>query len=75
MPNGLTVAFLEGIYDADHFDQEPLDRRYYTGQDIASLKKSVQSHGGDVDFFLSCEWPSGVTNNLARGSVEGRKST
>ena len=71
MPNGLVVAFLEGIYNAERFDKEPTDSRYYTNHEVESLKQTIQKRGGEVDFFLSCEWPENITNKLPEGSLEG----
>lgn len=71
MPNGLTIAFLEGVYNSEHFEQDTSEGRCYTKHDVESLKQTVESRGGDVDFFLSCEWPKDITKKLPEGSTQG----
>ena len=71
MPNGLTVAFVGGVYHEDYFEKDPSCDPFYTRHDILSLKNTAQSRGGEVDFLLSCEWPENITNNLPDGFIEG----
>ncbi|GMH33389.1 hypothetical protein BSKO_01223 [Bryopsis sp. KO-2023] len=69
---GLSVAFLDGIYDGDRFcDEDPVCSRYYTRKDVADLKEKVNAWEGDIDILLTCEWPDGILKGLAKGAAEG----
>lgn len=69
---GLSVAFLDGTYEAEKYtDTESSTRRYYTEADVAKLKKMVRGWEGDIDVLLTCEWPAGILNGLARGTIDG----
>jgi hypothetical protein len=37
--------------------------------DVAALESQVRSASGDVDMFLTCEWPVGVTDRLPKGAA------
>lgn len=69
---GLSVAFLDGVYDADGFASENGDAsRYYTKADISKLKELIHAWEGDIDVMLTCEWPHGVLNGVAKDALEG----
>lgn len=75
LPNGLKVAYLEGVYDSERYHQPAKDDRYYTHQEVESLKQAIFGMEGNVDFFLSCDWPKNITNYLSESVVEGFRST
>lgn len=82
---GLTVAFLDGCYDAATYGPEEgapparaghtsvnggRDGLYrYSRRDVAELHRAVQKLEGEVDVLLTCEWPRGIT---AGGLKEGK---
>eukprot|EP00210_Caulerpa_lentillifera_P001468 g1409.t1 len=74
LQNGLSVAYLEGMYDADassRMEDDNNEAQYYTAEDITCLRSLTQAHSGDIDFFLSCEWPANITMKLPPNSLEG----
>ena len=39
------------------------------------LKAQVEASSGDIDIFLSCEWPAGITSTLIPSSLPKGLST
>jgi len=65
---------LEGTFDADvstRMEEDNAEGQYYSVEDVIFLRNLVQSQSGDIDFFLSCEWPANITSKLTTNSVEG----
>lgn len=66
------MAFLDGVYDPDKFVSENGDaNRFYTKKDISSLKEQIHAWEGDIDLMLTCEWPNGILNGIAKNALEG----
>lgn len=67
--HGLTVAYLDGTYNAVAFHQGALASDtlaskggpYYSSADVAALKRALEELEGEVDILLTAEWPKGIT--------------
>jgi len=71
MQNGLSIAFLEGFYDKEHYEKETSgDRQHYTRQEVETVKEAVLAREGDIDFFLTTEWPEDVTRDVPDDSLQ-----
>lgn len=63
--HGLTVAFLDGTYNAAAFHADapaPNYSPYFTRSEVEALKEALSTLTGEVDVLLTCEWPKGVTS-------------
>lgn len=68
---------MEGTYDADvstRMEEDNVEGQNYSVEAVIFLRNLVQSQSGDIDFFLSCEWPANITSRLTANSVEGIES-
>ncbi|PSC76403.1 Zinc finger CCCH domain-containing 64 [Micractinium conductrix] len=67
---GLSVAFLDGTYNAPAFRAPETSAtsspgcRYYSENDVDRLKLALVRAEGDVDVLLTCEWPAGTCDGL-----------
>lgn len=69
---GLSVAFLDGMYNAPAFRAPETTGggargpgcRYFTESDVEKLKLGIAQAEGDVDVLLTCEWPAGLCDGL-----------
>ncbi|KAK9863158.1 hypothetical protein WJX84_000744 [Apatococcus fuscideae] len=67
----LTVAFLDGTYNKAAFDApgnsgNTTTCRHYTKADVDVLRAKL-GDAGDVDIFLTNDWPEGVQGGIAPG--------
>lgn len=80
--NGLQIAFIEGTYNAAAYccekDTSLVDQshsfRYYTSEDVKALKQEVTAAEGDVDIFLSNDWPENILNLIPVENLSSLKS-
>ena len=65
---GLSVAFLDGVFEpgarSSNDATDASTRRNYTRADAASLETALAASAGDIDIFLTCQWPAGLTAGL-----------
>ena len=47
----------------------------YVQADVQRLKAEVEASSGDIDIFLTCEWPAGITSTLTPSSLPKGLST
>lgn len=68
----MSVAFLDGVYEEERFrETESHSRRYYTEEDVLNLKNRIKGWEGDIDILLTCEWPTGILNGIAKSAIDG----
>ncbi|KDD72351.1 hypothetical protein H632_c3474p0, partial [Helicosporidium sp. ATCC 50920] len=65
--HGLVVAFLAGTYDPVAYAKPAgeCSPEYCTAEDVELLKTALRAVSGDVDVFLSWDWPAGVCDGAA----------
>lgn len=63
---GLSVAFLDGTFApaAAAAGPTPPGAPHFSGADIDALQTALHASTGEVDLFLTCEWPAGVLSAL-----------
>eukprot|EP00884_Botryococcus_braunii_P002535 jgi/Botrbrau1/12282/Bobra.0323s0022.2 len=67
---GLSVAFLDGTYNPSLFkSSDSAVSKSYTVADVAALEAALQSTSTDIDLFLTCEWPDGVTKHISKEAL------
>jgi hypothetical protein len=77
---GLQVAYLDGQFSSGGFASDDLDPtccHHFTQGDVQTLRDSLEAAAGDIDFFLTNEWPAGILRSLsdaqkpAQGTIPG----
>ncbi|KAK9811513.1 hypothetical protein WJX72_005124 [[Myrmecia] bisecta] len=71
---GLTVAYLDGSQLAVSDGQKLLSLQYndsclYYNEDDVRRVKAAADAAGDVDVFLTCEWPEGITSAVPSNTL------
>lgn len=66
---GLQIAFLDGTYNAAAFRSQDTPEgpgcRYYRAADVDALRQATAQAEGDIDLFLTNDWPAGILTGLA----------
>jgi hypothetical protein len=67
---GLSVAFLDGTFApaTAGAGPSPPGAPHFSGADVDALQAALAATCGDIDLFLTCEWPAGVLGALPAAS-------